>query len=447
MSEHPELPVAVIGAGPVGLAAAAHLLEHGLEPLVLEAGDRVGTAVQAWGHIRLFSPWQYTLDDAGLRLLRGAGWDEPDPEVLPSGDELVARYLEPLAAVPALRGRIRTGRRVTAVSRDAESFTLQVQRSAPPDGEPAEHPDAAQETVHAQAVLDTSGTWGRPAGLGAFGDAVEGEQQAEDDGLLLGPLPDARGTDRERLAGRRIIVVGAGHSAVNTLLALTDLQREEPATQVLWAIRRATPEKTYGGGDRDELPARGALGQRLREHVDAGHIELIPTAQTERVEVDQEGMEQDGVGVVLSDGRILRADVLIRETGFRPDLELLEGLALDTDPVMEAPSALAPLIDPTRHSCGSVPAHGASVLAQPEEGLFIAGMKSYGRAPTFLLATGYEQVRSIAAHLAGEDASPRQLNLPETGVCGGDPTPAPPENIATGSSAPPLTAEPTNCCG
>ena len=87
------------------------------------------------------------------------------------------------------------------------------------------------------------------------------------------------------------------------------------------------------------------------------------------------------------------------------------------------------------------------MLAQPEEGLFIAGMKSYGRAPTFLLATGYEQVRSIAAHLAGEDASPRQLNLPETGVCGGDPTPAPPENIATGSSAPPLTAEPTNCCG
>ena len=46
-------------------------------------------------------------------------------------------------------------------------------------------------------------------------------------------------------------------------------------------------------------------------------------------------------------------------------------------------------------------------------------MKSYGRAPTFLLATGYEQVRSIAAALAGDWTAARdvQLDLPETGVC------------------------------
>lgn len=433
--------VAVIGAGPVGLAAAAHLLEHDLEPLVLEAGESIGAAVRAWGHIRLFSPWQYTLDDAGLRLLRGTGWHRPSPETLPTGHELVDRYLEPLAAVPALRERVRTGHRVTAVNPDAEGFALQVERA-----------DAGRTVVRAGAVLDTSGTWALPSGLGIFGEPVSGEQQAEDDGLLLGPLPDVRGADRERFAGRRTVVVGAGHSAVNTLLALADLQREEPATQVIWAVRRASPEKTYGGGDRDELPARGALGARLRELVDAGRIELITSAQTEQVLAEQ----SSGVGVVLSDGRVIRADVLIRETGFRPDLGLLDGLALDTDPALEAPSALAPLIDPTRHSCGSVPAHGASVLAQPEEGLFIAGMKSYGRAPTFLLATGYEQVRSIAAHLAGEDASPRQLNLPETGVCGGDPTPAPPEksglgsgasgSSASGASALPLTAETTSCC-
>lgn len=429
--------VAVIGAGPVGLAAAAHLLEHGLEPLVLEAGEDVGAAVRAWGHIRLFSPWQYTLDDASLRLLRSTGWHQPSPESLPTGQDLVAQYLEPLAAVPALRERTRTGHRVTAVSRDAEGFALQVKRA-----------DAGRTVVRARAVVDASGTWAQPSGLGDFGEPVPGERQAQEADLLLGPLPDVRGADRERLAGRRALVVGAGHSAVNTLLGLADLQREEPATQVIWAVRRTSPEKTYGGGDRDELPARGALGAKLRELVDAGRIELITSAQTEQVLAEQ----SSGVGVVLSDGRVIRADVLIRETGFRPDLGLLDGLALDTDPALEAPSALAPLIDPTRHSCGSVPAHGASVLAQPEEGLFIAGMKSYGRAPTFLLATGYEQIRSIAAHLAGEDASPRQLNLPETGVCGGDPTPAPPEKSGLGSgalkaSALPLAAEPTSCCG
>lgn len=80
------------------------------------------------------------------------------------------------------------------------------------------------------------------------------------------------------------------------------------------------------------------------------------------------------------------------------------------------------MIDPEFHSCGTVPAHGAAVLAHPDKDFYIAGMKSYGRAPTFLLATGYEQVRSIAAALAGDQAAANQahLELPETGVCSTD---------------------------
>ncbi|MFC6706628.1 hypothetical protein [Flexivirga alba] len=108
-------------------------------------------------------------------------------------------------------------------------------------------------------------------------------------------------------------------------------------------------------------------------------------------------------------------------TGFRPDLSFLSEVRLDLDQRLQAPAKLAPEIDPNWHSCGSVQPHGYDVLAQPEEGLFLAGMKSYGRAPSFLAMTGYEQVRSIAAALAGDlDAAGQvELTLPDTGVCGG----------------------------
>lgn len=115
----------------------------------------------------------------------------------------------------------------------------------------------------------------------------------------------------------------------------------------------------------------------------------------------------------------LTVDVLVPATGFRPDLSMLAELRLDLDPTVDAPKKLGPLIDPDFHSCGSVPPHGERMLAHPEPGFYIVGMKSYGRAPTFLMATGYEQVRSIAAALAGDRvaADTVHLELPETGVC------------------------------
>ena len=104
-------------------------------------------------------------------------------------------------------------------------------------------------------------------------------------------------------------------------------------------------------------------------------------------------------------------------TGFRPDLAWLSEVRLDLDPVLSAPTKLAPLIDPNVHSCGTVYPHGAAELAQPEQGLYLAGMKSYGRAPSFLALTGFEQTRSIVAAIAGDhDAAARvELVLPESG--------------------------------
>ena len=126
--------------------------------------------------------------------------------------------------------------------------------------------------------------------------------------------------------------------------------------------------------------------------------------------------------LVAEDGRRLDAGgpgVVL--TGFRPDLSFLSEMRLDLDPVLQAPVRLAAEIDPNMHSCGSVRPHGAAELAHPEPDLYLVGMKSYGRAPTFLAMTGYEQVRSVAAELTGdhEAAARVELTLPDTGVCGG----------------------------
>ncbi|MGJ9372610.1 FAD-dependent oxidoreductase [Nesterenkonia sp. CF4.4] len=458
-----ELPVVVIGAGPSGLAAAAHLLEQGLEPLVLEAESQVGASIREWGHIKLFSPWRYNVDAAAARLLDPTGWESPRATALPTGAELVHDYLEPLAKTAELAGRIRTDHRVLAISRGERDKTHVKARTGQPFVLRVAHAGEVLQ-LHASAVIDGSGTWGTPNPLGSAGLPALGEERPEVAQRLLGSLPDVLGVDAERLGGRHVLVVGAGHSAVNTLLNLAALKRKDHATTISWAIRGESAERVYGGGDADQLPARGALGQRLRRLVEEGEITLHTGAEVHALAVveppeasqpDASQSDDDAASaleVSFADGRRTRADYLAAATGFRPQLDMLRELRIDLDPAVESPRRLATLIDPEFHSCGTVEAHGADVLAHPEEGFFLAGMKSYGRAPTFLLATGYEQVRSIAAHLAGADAAARNLNLPETGVCSGVSAPDPDvsdpyASEADGPGADPAGAGGVQSCG
>jgi hypothetical protein len=174
----------------------------------------------------------------------------------------------------------------------------------------------------------------------------------------------------------------------------------------------------------------------VRGLVDDGSVELAGGFQVRRV-----SLEAGRVAVASADTAIV-ADEIIAATGFRPDLALLGELRLDLDDRVEAARALAPLIDPNVHSCGSVPPHGVDELGHPDDGVFMVGMKSYGRAPTFLLRTGYEQVRSVVAALAGDWESARrvELVLPETGVCSARPAaedaPAAAASACCGSGSP-----------
>ncbi len=441
-----ELPIAVIGAGPAGLAAASHLHERGLRTVILEAGTQPAAAVRAWGHVRLFSPWRYCIDEAARRLLTARGWQAPPAEHHPTGAELVAHYLEPLAATPAIAAGLRLGTRVRGIARHGIGRLRDAGRETAPFRIWLESPDGGSEHLLARAVIDATGTWERPAPAGADGLPALGERTPAVAARLRYGQPDVLGRERRRYAGRRVAVLGAGHSAAGALIDLVTLAEREPGTEVVWLRRRSDPAGVFGGGARDALPARGALGLRLRRLVEAGRVEVLAPFRVEALSIVGDALRVAGRADAAPGS--LDVDQMVVAAGFRPDLAPLSELRLELDPKLECPRALAPLIDPNLHSCGTVPPHGAADLAHPEGGFYIAGMKSYGRAPTFLLLTGYEQVRSIAAELAGDHAAARdvRLVLPKTGVC----TTGDWSELATGCCGGPA-AEPANselaaCC-
>ncbi|CAM5250732.1 NAD(P)-binding domain-containing protein OS=Streptomyces tendae OX=1932 GN=GUR47_18335 PE=4 SV=1 [Streptomyces tendae] len=413
----PQLPVIIIGAGPVGLAAAAHLAGRGIEHLVLEAGDSAGAAVREWSHVRLFSTWGEVVDPAAEKLLAPTGWTRPDPATYPSGGDWTEQYLRPLADV--LGERVRTGAAVTGVSRAGRDRIVDAGREQQPFVVHVENADGREERIHARAVIDASGTWATAGPAGGSGLPALGERAAAD--RITYRVPDLKDPAvRARYAGRRTAVIGSGASAFTALAYLAELAESEggAGTHAVWILRRGISGSTFGGGTADQLPARGALGLAAKAAVDKGHADAVTGFRTAEFERDADGR----LVLVGEDGRRLDpVDEVIVLTGFRPDLSFLDELRLGLDERLQAPVALAPLIDPNQHSCGTVYPHGHRELSHPEQGVYLVGMKSYGRAPTFLAMTGYEQVRSVAAALAGDlDSADRvELTLPETGVCGG----------------------------
>jgi thioredoxin reductase len=423
---HESLPVVIIGAGPVGLAAAAHAASRHLTPLVFEAGARVGAGIRRWGHVRMFSPWSFSVDSAAKPILERARWSMPAADEYPTGHDLVSRYLEPLARTRELAPHIRLRTRVVGVARQDHDLMKDGARADAPFVVRVVGPDGEHDVL-ARAVIDASGTIETPGALGASGLPALGERAAAEH-IFYG-IPDVLGSLRHRYAGRRVLVVGSGHSALNALLDLARLADREPGT-IVWAIRRPTPGGLLGAARTDQLEERGRLGMRVRSLLEEGRIELMTGLHIDR-------LTMTGGGIVASGGTRATppVDEIVAATGFRPDWSILSEVRLDLDPAVQSPKLLAPLIDPNIHSCGTVPPHGAEELKQPDGNLFVIGMKSYGRAPTFLMLTGYEQARSVVAAIAGDwDAARRvELVLPETGVCSLDRHPDAPASTCCGS--------------
>lgn len=234
-----------------------------------------------------------------------------------------------------------------AVTRQGMDRTHSRDRNTTPFVVRVEHADGEVPDYQAAGVIDASGTWATRNPLGTSGLPALGEAAAAD--RISSPLPDVLGCDRDRFEGRTALVVGAGHSAANTLINLAELASQSPGTKIIWAIRGASAAKVYGGGDADGLAARGQLGSRLRSLVETGAIELHPgfgIATLARVD--------GAVTQTSTDGLTLEADVVVPATGFCPDLGILRELRLELDPGVEAPRELGPLIDLEFHSCGTV---------------------------------------------------------------------------------------------
>ncbi len=409
-----QLSVVIIGAGPVGLAAAAHAVSRGLDPVVIEAGASVGAGIRRWAHVRMFSPWKFDVDPMAVTLLEQRGWTMPPANEYPTGRDVVERYLEPLAATPELAPRIARNTRVVTVARQGRDRMKDDTRQQAPFVVRVDGPQGERDIL-AAAVIDASGTMLTPGALGASGVPAIGERAAAP--RIFYGIPDVLGRDRDRYAGRRVLVVGSGHSAMNALLDLAALTEREPTTRIVWAIRRPGLGQLLGGGRADQLEERGKLGARVGQMLSDGRLTLVTAFAVDRLET-----AADGIVAFAGDRSLPPVDEIVAATGFRPDWSILSEVRLDLDPAVESTRALAPLIDPNIHSCGTVPPHGAEELKHPDSNLFVIGMKSYGRAPTFLLLTGYEQARSVVSAIAGDWEAARrvELVLPETGVCSSD---------------------------
>ncbi len=409
------LPVAIIGAGPVGLAAAVHLLKGNQKFIIFESGKTVGTNILSWSHVKVFSSWEYNIDKLSEELLVENGIKIPNKKDVPLGKQLVKEYLKPLSEITEINQNLHLNTKVLSIGRKGLDKMKNANRENLPFSiQVNENGDF--KIYEAKAVIDASGTWQNPNPVGSGGVFAVGEKEYSHH-FFYG-MPDVTGTLLKRYANKSVLVVGGGHSAIGTVLALSDVQDKYPKTQIHWLLRKKNVSDVYGGQEADGFKARGALGIRIEKLVDSGNINIHTPVFIHQFDKSYEQLTVKGTKN-NQEFTLQNIDEVISNTGTRPDFSFLREIRFDVDASVESVPKLADLIDPNIHSCGTVRPHGEAELRQKERDFYIVGMKSYGRAPTFLMATGYEQVRSIVAYMNGdfEAAMDVRLELPETGVC------------------------------
>lgn len=393
--------VAILGAGPIGLDAALACVDAGWACTVYEARGSVGGNVRAWGHVRMFTPWSMNVSARMRNYLEQAGIAVPDDADYPTGHELTARLLQPLAGLPELAGMVRTGTRVLGISRQGllkhEHIGIPARAGAPFRLLLSEA--GGRELIeHAELVLDCTGSYPLVNAVGDGGIPAPGERDVAE--RIVRHIPDLA-TDRAAWAGRTILLVGAGKSSQTAARDLAELVTTAPGTRLVWAVRDEAPD--WGEVAADPLPGRHELvkvAERLRGGKVAG-VQARTGVAVEHLRPAGYGGEQVAITLRSRDGQgeDVVADRVLALTGSLGDTSLYRQLQVHecyaTAAPMNLSAALLAAAGDGPADCLTQPSLGVDVLRVPEPNFFVLGIKSYGRNPTFLLRVGYEQVDQV----------------------------------------------------
>jgi len=383
----------VIGAGPMGLETALRLIERGYDTTIFERGC-VGENIRQWSHLRLFSPLGMNLT---ARMRQALNNELPPDEALLTGGEFIESILEPLARCDALREKIFTGRRVLSIARSVlgkmglPGHPLRSERVFRLLIEDKE----GRESIHeADVVFDAGGVYAQANWTGAAGMPAPGERVLGN--RLVRHLRDYDGEDQQCWAGKRILLIGHGHSAANTVVTLAHVLQKHPSTQLLWAVRSDqsrpvvdVPDDPLGERSRI-VNAANDLAQRppenlrvLRRATVEAFIDATPSQNPLKVKLK-----------VWKNFQEVEVDEVISLTGYRPDLEMLRELTADFSNISEGARGLYRALTNVTDCLAKIEV-APKDLQSGEPNFFVVGIKSYGRNPGFLLQSGYDQLDGI----------------------------------------------------
>jgi cation diffusion facilitator CzcD-associated flavoprotein CzcO len=422
--------LAILGAGPIGLEAALAAADSGLPFTLYEAGLEAAANLRAWGHVRLFTPWEMNVSPRMLRHLEAAAEAPRAGDVCPTGNEL-AELCGRVAALPEVASRLRLGTRVQAVGREGllkheEISTAERGRRpfrlllAADGGRPRDAAAPGREWIeHADVVIDATGTWDHPNSLGDGGIPAPGERQLA--GEIHRAIPDLA-REAADWAGRTVLLAGAGASAQTAARDLAQLARSAPGTRVIWALRRAEP--SWGSPPHDPLPERARLAAAARELAGGGSPAVTAERGVVVEKIERGGDLGDGGEGAGPGGRLVITlrhasllapgvrgesgngarrvvvDRVLSLTGAVGDHQLYRQLQVHECYATCGPIKLsAALLGAAAGDCLEQTSHGVEALTNPEPGFYILGSKSYGRNNAFLLRVGWEQVAEVLAAL------------------------------------------------
>lgn len=391
--------IAVLGAGPVGLEAALYARYLGYDVDLYERGG-VAENVLRWGHVRLFTPWRQNVSPLALAALRSQdeSWRPPDDDALLTGCEFAERFLQPLAHSDLLVDSLRLRTEVLAVGREGQLKGDHAGEEAREDGDfrlLLRDAHGKESIATAEAVIDASGTYHNHNWVGASGILAPGERAAAD--AIEYGLPDVLGLDRDRYAGKKVLLVGAGYSAATSVVSLAELARDVPGTHILW-ITRKTPEASGGPIaklERDRLAARDrlALEANALARGESPAVTYQGGTVVNRIERLANGRLSVGLGGLVSE--TVEIDRMVANVGYRPDRSLYAELQINECYASERPTRFAAgCADGDRDGVDSA-SPGPASLINPEPDFYVLGAKSFGRNSKFLLSQGLAQIRDL----------------------------------------------------